>query len=126
MSKTMEGVVAFSNITEPDMYKGKSTGRYSLTLVVSDADAARMEKMGIKIKTYQDKKQRKFASKFPVRHVVDKDDQPFTGEIPYGSAVRVAWETGDEHPEHGCPTYLNAIRVLECAEGGKGGVPSDF
>ena len=39
---------------------------------------------------------------------------------------RVGLAVGEEHPEHGCPTYLNAIRVLECAEGGKGGVPSDF
>jgi len=125
MSKVIEGVVAFSNLTECDSYKGKSTGRYTLTLVISEASAAQLESMGVKIKEYQDKKQRKFASKYPVRTVVNLDGTPFIGEIPYGSTVRVAYEIGEEHPEHGVPTYLNAVRVLELSDTG-GGVPSDF
>ena len=125
MSKVIEGVVAFSNLTECDVYKGKSTGRYSLTLVISEAGAAQLESMGVRVKEYQDKKQRKFASKYPVRRVVNVDDTAFTGEFPYGSKVRVAYEIGEEHPEHGVPTYVNAIRVLEVADT-SGGVPSDF
>jgi hypothetical protein len=126
MSKVIEGVVAFSNLTECDSYKGKSTGRYTLTLVLSEADAAKLGSLGVHVKEYKDKKQRKFASKYPVRRVVTADDQPFTGEIPYGSRVRVAYETGEEHPEHGVPTYVNAVRVLELSDNGSSGLPEEF
>ena len=121
-----QGVVAFSNLTECEVYKGQSTGRYSLVLTIGDADSSKLEDMGIKVRSYEDTRQRKFASKFHVP-IVDAEDRPFTGEIPYGSVVRVLWKAGDPHPVHGVSTYLNKVRVVELAEGANGGeVPSDF
>ncbi len=37
-----EGVVAFSNVTEHDVYNGRSTGRYSLTIVVPEKAASEL------------------------------------------------------------------------------------
>ena len=61
-------------------------------------------------------KQRKFASKFNVK-VIDANDQPLWVTSHEGSVVRLSYKTGTPHPVHGTPTYLNAIRVVEVAEG---------
>jgi hypothetical protein len=120
------GVVAFSNLTECEVYQGQSTGRYSLVITMDEASASPLGDMGVKLKEYDGKKQRKFASKFHVQ-VVDTDDQPVNGEIPYGSKVRVLWKAGDAHPQHGVGTYLNKVRVVEFAENGSDEEePSDF
>jgi hypothetical protein len=119
------GVVAFSNLTEHEVYQGQSTGRYSLVITMEDSDASKLEDMGVKLKEYDGRKQRKFASKFHVQ-VVDTDDQPVNGEIPYGSKVRVLWKDGEAHPQHGVGTYLNKVRVVEFAEQEGGEEPSDF
>ena len=120
-----QGVVAFSNLTECEEYQGKSTGRYSLVITINEADAAKLGDMGIKVKTYKDTTQRKYSSKFHVP-VVDMDNRPVSGEIPFGSIVRVLWKDGDAHPVHGVPTYLNKVRVVEFAEAGDLEEPSDF
>ena len=118
MAKTgivTSGVVAFSNLTEFDTYKGKSTGRYALTITMDDAEANKLSDMGVKIKDYEGKAQRKFISQYNVT-VLDTEDRPFTGEIPYGSTVRVLWVAGDMDPEHGLRTYMNKVRVVELSE----------
>ena len=117
-----QGVVAFSNLTEPEQYQGQSTGRYSLVLTIADGEVSKLEDMGIKVRSYEDTRQRKWASKFHVP-VVDAEDKPFVGEIPYGSVVRVLWKAGDAHPVHGVATYLNKVRVVELSEGE---APDDF
>jgi len=120
------GVVAFSNLTEPEMYQGQSTGRYSLVVTLGEAEASKLEDMGIKLKVYNDNKQRKFASKFHVP-VVDLEDHPMSGEIPYGSTVRLLWKASeDSHPQHGVATYLNKVRVVELAEAMDMEEPEDF
>lgn len=119
------GVVAFSNLTEFETYKGQSTGRYSLVLTLGEADAAALGDMGIKVREYKESKQRKFASKFHVP-VVDMEDHPVSGEIPYGSKVRLLWVAGDAHPVHGVATYLNKVRVVEFSENEGGEDPEDF
>jgi hypothetical protein len=119
------GVVAFSNLTEHEVYQGQSTGRYSLVITMDVADASKLEDMGVKVKVYDGRKQRKFASKFHVG-VVDTNDAPVNGEIPYGSKVRVLWKDGEAHPQHGVGTYLNKVRVVEFAEADGGEAPDDF
>jgi hypothetical protein len=115
MTYVTNGVVAFCDLKEHEVYKGKSTGRFSLVVTLDDAEASKLADKGIKVKTYEDKKQRKFSSKFDVR-VVDMDNVPTDKTIPYGSKVRLAWADGPSHPEHGVPTYLDAVRVVELAE----------
>jgi hypothetical protein len=120
------GTVAFSNLTEFDVYMGKSTGKYNLVITMEPEAASKLEDMGVKVKDYEGKAQRKFTSKYNVS-VVDIDDQPVAGEIPYGSKVRILWSDGPVNPEYGVPTYMNKVRVVEFAEGGDDGeVPSDF
>ena len=110
----MEGTVAFSNLTQHEVYQGKSTGRYSTVLVLDDVDAEKLTDLGVNVKEYEGKKQRKFASQYDVS-IMDVDERPFGGEIPYGSRVRVQFKLGNEHPVHGVACYLNKVKVLELA-----------
>jgi hypothetical protein len=77
---TIEGLVAFSNVTEHEVYKEQSTGKYSLTITLDDDVADELSANGVKIREYQpeDKvfKQRKFTSKFDLR-VIDANDNPY-------------------------------------------------
>jgi hypothetical protein len=117
--QTIEGAVAFSNVTEHDVYNGQSTGKYSMTITMDESDADALSKQGVKIKEYDNEgeilKQRKFSSKFDLR-VIDAEGQPYRREVPRNSKVRLLFKLGQEHPVHGVSTYLNAIRVLEEAE----------
>jgi hypothetical protein len=109
------GVVAFSNLTEFDTYNGKSTGAYSLVITMEPNEAAKLEDMGVKVRDYKGTSQRKFRSQYHVP-VVDLDNHPVAGEIPYGSTVRVLWVAGDMDPEHGLRTHMNKVRLVEVAE----------
>ena len=115
MSNVTTGVVAFCNLDEHEMFKGKTTGRYSLVVTMDEQEASKLSDKGVKVKTYEDKKQRKFSSKFEVP-VLDLDGEAVSKKIPYGSKVRLLWADGPAHPEHGVPTYLNAVRLVEKAE----------
>jgi len=113
---TIEGLVAFSNVTEHEVYNGKNTEKYSLTVTLDDDVADELASKGVKIKEYQpeDKvfKQRKFTTRFDLR-VIDAEDKPYSGEIPRNSRVRLLYNLGKQGGEHGVPVYMNAIRVLE-------------
>ena len=121
-----QGTVAFSNLTECEVYQGQSTGRYSVVITMDPSDASALEDMGVKLKDYEGKAQRKFASKFHV-DVLDLDNNPVQGEVPYGSKVRLLWKPSDDsHPQHGVATYLNKVRVVEFAEGTDEDTPEEF
>jgi hypothetical protein len=114
-SQVIEGVVNFSNITQHDVFNGQDTGQYSLTITLDEDDASTLAASGVKIKDYQGSKQRKFKSKFNIR-TMDAEGNPYPGEVPYNSKVRLKYKLGDAHPVHGVATYLEAIKVLEEAE----------
>ena len=114
-SQVIEGIVNFSNITQHDVFNGQDTGQYSMTITLEEDDASTLAANGVKIKDYQGNKQRKFKSKFNIR-TMDAEGNPYSGEIPYNSRVRVKFKLGDAHPVHGVATYLEAIKVLEEAE----------
>jgi hypothetical protein len=117
----VEGTTNFSHLTKFEEYKNKSTERYALTITLDDDTAERLESNGVKVREYDGKKQRKFTSQYEVR-VVDGTGQPFEGEVPYNSTVKVAFKYGNAG-EHGVPTYLNAVQVVEAANGG---LPPEF
>lgn len=117
----VEGTTNFSHLTKFEEYKGKSTERYALTITLDDDTAEKLESKGVNVREYDGKKQRKFTSQYEVR-VVDGTGQPFEGEIPYNSSVKVAFKYGNEG-EHGVPTYLNAVQVVEAANDG---LPAEF
>ena len=115
-SKTIEGTVNFSNVTTTDVYNGQDTGTYSITITMSEEDATILAADGVKIKEYEGNKQRKFKSKYNIG-MYDAEGGRYNGEVPYNSKVRLKYKTGPAHPVHGTPTYLEAVRVLEEAEG---------
>lgn len=121
---TVEGVVNFSNLTQHDVFNGQDTGAYSMTITLSEDDAATLAASGVKIKDYQGNKQRKFKSRYEIKRF-DVDGNPYDGEVPYNSRVRLKYKLGQPHPVHGVATYLEAVKVLEEAEF-EGGDASDF
>lgn len=127
MSNVVTGVVAFSNVTKHDFYNGKDTGNYTLTVTMDADEAEKLSSKGVVIKDYEGKSQRKFKSQYDVP-VVDTEDSPVTGEIPYGSVVRILYTTGNPHPQYGVPVYMNRVRLVERAEneGGADGTPEEF
>ena len=112
---TVEGIVNFSNLTAHDVFNGQDTGQYSLTITMDEDDASALSAMGVKVKDYQGAKQRKFKSKYDVKSF-DAEGNPYCGEIPYNSRVRLKYKLGPAHPVHGVSTYLEAVKVLEEAE----------
>lgn len=121
---TIEGTVNFSNVTQHDVFNGQDTGAYSMTITLSEDDAASLAAQGVKIKDYQGAKQRKFKSKFEIKRF-DAEGNRYNGEVPYNSKVRLKYVLGQPHPVHGVSTYLEAVKVLEEAEMTEGD-DSDF
>ena len=111
----IEGIVNFSNVTKHDVFNGQDTGAYSLTITMSEDDATELSAQGVKIKDYQGNKQRKFKSKYDIK-LFDVEGNPYNGEVPYNSKVRLKFKLGNAHPVHGVATYLEAVKVLEEAE----------
>ena len=120
----IEGICNFSNVTQHDVWNGQSTGNYTMTITMSEEDAANLAAQGVLIKDYEGKKQRKFKSKFDV-NLFDAEGGQYNGEVPYNSKVRLKFKLGDAHPVHGVSTYLEAVKVLEEPEFVEG-VSSDF
>lgn len=111
----IEGIVNFSNVTKHDVFNGQDTGAYSMTITMSEDDATELSAQGVKIKDYQGNKQRKFKSKYDIK-LFDAEGNPYNGEVPYNSKVRLKFKLGNAHPVHGVATYLEAVKVLEEAE----------
>ncbi len=112
---TVEGVVNFSNLTAHDVFNGQSTGAYSMTITLSEDDAAELAANGVKIKDYQGNKQRKFKSKYEIK-VFDAEGTPYTGEVPYNSTVRLKYKLGQPHPRQRQMCIKRQVKVLEEAE----------
>lgn len=114
----IEGVVAFSNLTKHEEYLGRSTGAYSLVLALSEETKDLLMSKGVKIKEYNGTPQRKFKSQYLVK-VVDTDNNPVEGEIPWGSKVRLSVSLGKVSPVHGVTPYVQAVRLVERSENDK-------
>tara|TARA_R110002124_G_scaffold151933_1_gene318799 strand:- start:261 stop:626 length:366 start_codon:yes stop_codon:yes gene_type:complete len=111
----LEGLVAFENLEEHEIYQGQSTGKYSLVLSLDEPTADTLAGAGVKLREYEGVKQRKFSTKYDVP-VMDTEGNLFKGRIGRGSKVRIMYAEGQPHPVHGISTYLNKIKVLEVAE----------
>ncbi len=113
----INGVVAFANLAEHEVYNGQSTGKYSLVLSLDDSEAEKLEAEGVKIKMYKNQAQRKFATKFDEFPVIDNDGEPVSkSSVRYGDKVRIKYNLGNPNPVHGTPVYLQAVRVVEKGE----------
>ena len=112
-----EGTVAFSNLTETEMYNGQDTGKYSLVVTLDEKAKVALEDEGVKCREYKNTPQRKFVTKFENFQVVDVEGEVISKHIPFGSKVRIQWQGGQPHPTHGVAPYFQKIKVLELAEG---------
>lgn len=111
----IEGICNFSHITKHDVYNGQDTGKFSMTITLSENDAAELAAQGVKVRDYQGSKQRKFQTQYDIK-AFDAEGIPYNGEVPYNSKVRLKYKLGNPHPVHGTSTYLEAVKVLEEAE----------
>lgn len=111
----LEGLVAFENLEEHELYQGQSTGKYSLVLSLDEPTANTLVGLGVKLREYEGVKQRKFSTKYDVP-VLDIEGNSFKGRIGRGSKVRIVYTPSQPHPIHGTGTYLWKIKVLEVAE----------
>jgi len=126
MSHLTTGTVAFSNLTEHDVYKGKSTGKYNVVLRLDDSEAAKLADLGVNLNTYEGVEQRKFSTKYGFKFV-DLDENPVTGELGAGTEVRVAWSAREsEGNEFGTLTDLIAVRVVQLVDPMGSDLPSEF
>jgi len=117
----VSGIVAFSNLLEHEVYKGASTGKFSVVLTLDAENAKKLSSQGVKLRQYEGvngdiSQQRKFASKFAVG-MYSLDNEEFMGQPTRGSEVRVQYSlSGDEHPVHGMTPYLDKLRIVKLAE----------
>ena len=81
---TLEGTVAFANLTEHEVYNNQSTGKFSLVVSLDEATADELDAKGVKLREYEGVKQRKFSSKFDVP-VLNPDGSAFNGRVTRGS-----------------------------------------
>ena len=111
-----EGIVAFSDLTTTELYEGRDTGKYTITVNMEQEEADKLTNAGINVKEYKNQPQRKFVTKFPGFAVLDAEGETIPKHIPWGSKVRILWEPGKPHPTHGIAPYFKKIKVLEMAE----------
>jgi len=121
-----EGIVAFSDLTTTELYEGRDTGKYTITVNMEQEEADKLTNAGINVKEYKNQPQRKFVTKFPGFAVLDAEGETIPKHIPWGSKVRILWEPGKPHPTHGVAPYFKKIKVLEMAEHAGGEDDPDF
>lgn len=132
-----EGESIFQNLWETDTYMGRPTEYFNITLSLSKETVSELESAKVKVKTYQPTDdsgnpsgdpilQRKFQTRYSFP-ILNEDNTEFIGtNLPRGSKVRVKFTLGKENPEHGVPTYLSAVKILELAEEEESVTSADF
>jgi hypothetical protein len=111
----IKGEVAFSNLTEHEVFKGESTGKYTLVVTVDDDAVKKLEEQGVHLKTHDGKKQRKFGTRYEFQYE-DTEKKPVSGELGRGSKVMVAYKLGAPYGQYGVTTFLQGVQVIERAE----------
>ena len=114
-----KGEALYVYLQETEKFDGEDTGKYTITVGISDSEAKKLEKAGVKVKTSKHPetgemtKARKFSTQFKLK---DEMIQTTEGEVigdqfGTGSKITVLWKEGNDHPRHGVGTYLTAIKV---------------
>lgn len=71
----IEGKANFVHVKQTEEFQGKDTGRFSVLMTLSDADAQTFENMGVRLKPFgeppEQTMQRKFNSNFPVKLITN-------------------------------------------------------
>jgi len=121
-----KGVAKYIYLDSTEKFHDEDTGKYTITIAVSDAEVKKLEKLGVKVREFQDEdgesyKARKFSTKFKLNDkmiMTESGDHSIGTDFGRGSNVEVWWRTGNKHPTHGTATYLTAIKVADDHEPG--------
>lgn len=116
-----KGEAKYVYLDSTEKFNGDDTGKYTLTVSLSDAEAKKLMDAGVKVRTIKDAdtgediKIRKFSTQYKLD---DNLIQTMSGEVVgtdfgAGTEVEVLWKAGKEHPMHGVATYLTAIKVAD-------------
>lgn len=116
-----KGIAKYVYLDSTEKYSGEDTGKYTLTVALSKAEAQKLEDAGVKVRTIKDADTGKDIQirKFSTQYKLDDNMiQTESGDIigtDFGaeSEVSVLWKAGKEHPMHGVATYLTAIKVSD-------------
>ena len=107
--------VAFCHLITPKKFDENSEAKFEITVTMSEEKAKTLEDLGIKVKTYQGKRQRTFRSIYDVKFV-DQEKVKQTEELPRDSVVNIAYQVGEPYGQYGNSTFLKGVQVLERAE----------
>jgi len=116
-----KGEAKYVYLDSTEKFNGDDTGKYTLTVSLSDAEAKKLVDAGVKVRTIKDAdtgkdiKIRKFSTQYKLD---DNLIQTMSGDVVgtdfgAGTEVEVLWKAGKEHPMHGVATYLTAIKVAD-------------
>jgi len=116
-----KGEAKYVYLDSTEKFNGDDTGKYTLTVSLSDAEAKKLMDAGVKVRTIKDAdtgediKIRKFSTQYKLD---DNLIQTMSGDVVgtdfgAGTEVEVLWKAGKEHPMHGVATYLTAIKVAD-------------
>ena len=112
-----KGIAKYVYLDSTEKFGGEDTGKYTLTVALSDAEAKKLEEAGVKVRTIKDAdtgkdiKIRKFSTQYKLDdNMIQTDSGDIIGtDFGAESEVQVLWKAGKEHPMHGVATYLTAI-----------------
>ena len=115
------GIAKYVYLDSTEKFGGEDTGKYTLTVSLSDAEAKKLEEAGVKVRTIKDAdtgkdiKIRKFSTQYKLAdNMIQTDSGDIIGtDFGAESEVQVLWKAGKEHPMHGVATYLTAIKVAD-------------
>jgi len=120
-----KGIAKYVYLDSTEKFNGEDTGKYTLTVAVSDAEVKKLEKLGVKVREFQDEdgksyKARKFSTQYKLNDemIRTKGGDIIGTDFGRGSNVEVWWKAGEKHSTHGVATYLTAIKVADDHEPG--------
>jgi hypothetical protein len=120
------GTAKYVYLDSTEVFNGEDTGKYTLTVAISDNEAKKLEDLGVKVRTIKaddgtSYRARKFSTKYPLSFEMIKTTEGEAIGHDFGpeSEVQILWKAGNEHPTHGVATYLTAIKVSKRTEGYK-------
>jgi len=114
----LEGTLAYdSKLTATDVYNGQDTGKYNITLVISDEDAEALKLKGVIIKEGNKRKLTSGFANFIIKDsegetLKDTEDPLPVTELGKGSVVRVSYALGKPNGVYGVSLYFNGVRVI--------------
>ena len=111
----IEGSTLFkTHLTATEFYNGTDTGKYSVTIELTDETKKSLEDLGVITKEYDGTPLRRFQSRYPIDVYNDNGlvKPEKVQELPQGSKIRIDYITRP-NPNNGEIPYAKRIMILE-------------